>query len=243
MREQATIDVGYPTPAVRMAIDFARNRDTILVLSGSVGCGKTAAALVAEKLHRSQGAQYHSGQLSAWSPWDDEWARAIGCPGVLVLDDVGSQLAAHRDDFTERLERIVTPRHEAGRKCAITTNIPFQDGSGNHTLYAALGERVTSRLRGSGSGLQVMGPDLRQPAGQAWLRERYPSGPHTELRYPDLVDPEPADPAEMIPLLEECLARMRKSVAGRVNAFAEPDENELLAEHERKLTLMKGGRE
>jgi DNA replication protein DnaC len=131
-----------------------------LVLYGSVGTGKTFAAVAAARLRFDAGDEVAFWPvvelLDGLRPGGDleVWDQAVYDAQVLILDDLGASRATDWTD--ERLYALVNRRWLDERPTIVTTNIdPGQ-------LAVALGERMASRILGAPAVVYGLnGPDRR----------------------------------------------------------------------------------
>lgn len=114
-----------------------------LVISGTVGTGKTHVACAAGRELHMAGREVQFVTV-AWlwhklrPPGDDDLLDAVCDVDVLLLDDLGME---KRSEWTtEQLWLIANQRWQENRPTVITTNLRWTD------LRAAVGERVYDRL-------------------------------------------------------------------------------------------------
>jgi DNA replication protein DnaC len=157
---------------VTKAVELNPNNPKILqggslVLSGSVGVGKTYQAYGALRALSMSGCQcrWESGtvanvfaNLRPNSPVASEkYLQELMATSVLFLDDLG---AGKGTEWTEEvLYRIINHRSENYLPTIITTNIVTE------RMYDVFGDRVTSRLIGMAKILPMMGEDRRLKLG------------------------------------------------------------------------------
>ena len=147
-----------------------------MVLSGSVGVGKTsmgvaAAATMAECRWRAVGMPRFANWLRWVAAMEHGWKQPDGLTmqqitdyartPVLVLDDFGTdgkQAAARKT--LELAELVWEARSTLGDPWTlVTTNLPNWAA-----MEAEFGPRVTSRMQGQLLWVTVTGPDMRKPA-------------------------------------------------------------------------------
>lgn len=133
-----------------------------LVLSGTVGCGKTGLAVaIAHQLHM-RGKRVRIGTFT--EILDEMRPQAAGGnpetapadlykPALLVLDDLGTQKMT--DFVSERLFAIVDGRHQRKLPTIITTNLDLTQ------LNQQFGSRVVSRIVEVSRFVTLTGADLR----------------------------------------------------------------------------------
>lgn len=126
--------------AYEAAAGFAENASGWLVLSGSVGCGKTHLAAAIKNERDEQGYQ----TLFKTAPDLLDYLRATYAPDsnvtydrgfdairnadVLILDDYGAHSSTHWAE--EKLFQLLNYRFNARLPTVITTNLPLDRGSG-----------------------------------------------------------------------------------------------------------------
>lgn len=151
-----------PNPFQDAAEKWAAGDGWCLVLSGSVGGGKSTAALwwlaqLAKEIaptRRLRQRWYQSGDLARLDGYGDELGRLASVPS-LVLDDLGVDFKDARGAFQQRLDWLLDKRHGNYRRTVITTNLNAEDFTRRH------GERLTSRIREGGVWFEMKVPDLR----------------------------------------------------------------------------------
>lgn len=150
-------------PSPPQVLEWAqRPRGRNLVISGTVGVGKTYMAIGAVRALHFRGWEVVFAPiielLDALRPsgGDPDGALEEACHAeVLVLDDVGSERPT--DWTAERFYAVVNRRYMEQRPTVVTTNL------GRKELQEAVGERVMSRLVGSGAvTVRLVGPDRRR---------------------------------------------------------------------------------
>ena len=121
---------------------------TIAVLSGNPGCGKTVAACVYALARASAGHFACAGEFAASSHYGDDRKRWLAA-GVLVVDDIGAERGECDWDL------LVNKFYGDKRILIMTTNL---DAAAFRKRY---GERIVDRLRECGQWLAVQGESLR----------------------------------------------------------------------------------
>ncbi len=207
MKPQEMIPIGKMNPFVRAAIEFADDERRTLFFTGPVGCGKTHAAIVARTLHPEPGEVVTAFALSRIAPWDDAIDRISTCPGVLVIDDVGTEFEIKAGRFAAVLDGVINERDCMERKTVITTNLPID------VFRERYGARVLDRIRGNGHAVQSSAESMRgEDVGGTWIW-RYPLKPDGETwsRIQDEAkrDDNRARVAEMSSALVSRLARQK----------------------------------
>jgi hypothetical protein len=147
------------TKFVQAARAWLQDPHPVLVLSGTVGRGKTLAA--AEAALRRDGSAYVRARVaerySAAKFGDEarEWERLVRCRGVLIFDDVGRE----RDsaEITAALSDVLDDRRGARDRTIICTNLTqklFEERYND--------ERLLSRMHESALWIKDHGPDMRR---------------------------------------------------------------------------------
>jgi DNA replication protein DnaC len=164
-------DFYQPTLAAAVRAWAAAPKGRNLVLLGSVGTGKTHAAVAAARLRHDAGDDVRFlpvvEMLDLLRPGGPERALYdLADVGCLVLDDLGSERPT--DWTAERLYALVNRRWMEERSTVATSNLPAtravaDEGYGGATLDETLGPRLFSRLVGSGAVIhRLTGPDRRR---------------------------------------------------------------------------------
>lgn len=129
--------------------------DSILVLSGQTGCGKTVAATW-WAMRRCPRAQFlRATEFAASSRYQNQrreaWLEADG----LVLDDLGSEYADAKGSFLVDLDELIDRFYGARRPMVITTNADAK------SFKARYGARIEDRIRECGRFVSLSAPSLR----------------------------------------------------------------------------------
>jgi DNA replication protein DnaC len=133
-----------------------------LVLAGGVGTGKTVASLVVLRAAAAAGlsARYlrasTAARMGAFGPESAAAMRDWCTVGVLAIDDLGSELA--NQAWQAALTELLDTRLSDGLATVVTTNATPA------ALLERYGERVTDRLRQSGTAIGTGTGSLRRPA-------------------------------------------------------------------------------
>lgn len=159
------------TKAMASARQFLGSADkSILVLSGTKGCGKTCAASWAlSEYSRETGSLSHiqrgstgpSGgfmdvsKLARASRYDSRTMDPIEKLRLLVIDDLGMEFADVKGSFLATLDGIVNSRYAAELKTIITTNLPAEE------FKERYGERIADRIRESGTFVELNEQSMR----------------------------------------------------------------------------------
>lgn len=154
------VDGGFSferTVAIEQTQAWLEHRDaSLLVLSGTVGTGKSQAAALAvgrfwEEICEAQPwSQARRRGLPLWlpaplitraAPWD-EAPKAWEAAGLLVLDDLGEEDTSDKTRIA--IATLINARWGSERRTLITTNLDAP------TFAARYGQRTTDRIRQSG---------------------------------------------------------------------------------------------
>lgn len=163
------------TPAIEAVRRWWSSGLATLVLLGGKGCGKTFAACKCIALQRrdqsTKGYAYAPGDLPPWwiwtgcklstarhlaglKAWDDEdraELKVLTATQLLILDELGLE-----DGDAERcVGALLSDRIAAEKRTILTANFTPE------TFQRRYGERLVSRISGSGLIVSVHGPDLR----------------------------------------------------------------------------------
>lgn len=143
-------------PALVRVRSWAPENESVLVLSGSAGCGKTVAATW-WAWHRAPYARFlRSTTFAASSRYNheqrDEWLNA----SALVLDDLGTEYVDAKGNFQVDLDELIDTYYGDRKPLIITTNCTPADFK---TRY---GSRVVDRVRECGSWFSIASESLRR---------------------------------------------------------------------------------
>lgn len=227
--------------ALTAAISWAKNcREGTLVLSGSVGRGKTVAA-----------ARYALSTMSAWCHAPllalDEWSKAakridaLLTAQHLVVDEVGGP-GTTSGMAVARLSAILSSRHAAGKPTLITTNLPESEFARIYDGVKADESRLIDRINDAGSWVscdRVHGPgdgkdgpgSFRVSGGCDYTRNRYAdakrrlqllraveSGDHRDVVLDELQATLECSEADLVRMLDKTRSS-RQQVADIVQGF------------------------
>lgn len=132
---------------------------TIVVLSGTPGCGKTTAAAwwlyLAAKEQRIRGLWVTAARLARWARYDDEQMGLLLKAPRLVVDDLGTEYLDERGAFMTTFDELLNERYAHRRPTVITTNLNAE------AFRARYDMRVVDRLREDGSFMEIESPSLR----------------------------------------------------------------------------------
>jgi DNA replication protein DnaC len=184
MNGQAEVPIGRPNELTRAVVRFMDSNRNTLILSGRTGCGKTHAATVALELSPHVGFFVTAFEASRMATWDDRLTDLTTAPGLVVLDDVGTETDTKEGRFASLLDGIINARDARRLKTVITTNLPARD------FVQRYGQRVADRLRGSGTWVESNRESYRgrEPRGSVSLW-RFPMRPNrNDANHQELVD-------------------------------------------------------
>ena len=159
------------TKALCAARRFVAGRQSLLVLFGGAGAGKTLAACWCLLRARSRkeyredewvldagrGAFVRGSAIARLSRFDDGgvWDRLLSVRW-LVVDDLGAQGGG--DYFSERINELVDARYADRLRTIVTCNVTPE------AFRERVGDRIVSRIRGDGAVVGCGDDDLRRPA-------------------------------------------------------------------------------
>lgn len=147
--------------AAQAALDVGM---TLLVLSGTRGCGKTTAAAW-WLLQRRKPSEYvrvgpprfvDASSLARWPRYDDAKMRELERASALVIDDLGVEYDDKNGAFRSFVDGLVNSRYAACLPTCITTNVPAAD------FRQRYGERIADRIREVGRFVELSGESLRR---------------------------------------------------------------------------------
>lgn len=143
------------TDALRAVRAFMRSTDTMLVLAGTKGVGKTTAASLAIADSPYGSRMITAARLSKLDRYvGDAVETLMTCP-ALALDDLGVEYSDARGFFRSLLDELLNERYGRQLRTIITTNATAR------RLADAYGERILDRVRECGPYLELTGPSLR----------------------------------------------------------------------------------
>jgi hypothetical protein len=153
--------------SIAAADEWASSGKRVLVISGGTRAGKTVAACwLIRRLGKS--ALFFNPELLTRYGGDDGYQmRAASC-GLLIVDDLGSEMSDQAGRFQARLEAMLCMRYDAGERTVLTTNLTAGDFAKRY------GKRISERVRTGGKfaavGAEVF-PEPEPPASHWTERE------------------------------------------------------------------------
>lgn len=170
-RRLAGLEPLAETSALRVARSWLASDQTLLVLSGGVGCGKTVAAswAVAQDPPPAYGfpgsgdtwpelfwPQFVSApRLALTNRYDPGEIRVLTGCAVLAIDDLGAEFADKSGSFLATLNVVINSRYDSVLKTVVTTNL---DAEGFGERYGA---RFADRVNEVGEFIQLDDPSRR----------------------------------------------------------------------------------
>lgn len=132
--------------------------ESLLVLAGTAGCGKTTAAAVWSLMADRPALFLKASRFATTSRYDSDerarWSKAQR----LVLDDLGAEYLDAKGSFLVDLDELVDAFYSDRRRLLITTNCTPTE------FKARYGERVADRIREAGTWISVGSGSLRKKA-------------------------------------------------------------------------------
>jgi DNA replication protein DnaC len=146
-------------PALAKVLAWDPQVESVLVLSGPPGCGKTTAAAKWAWSFKYGTPQFvRATSFASSSRYDretrDSWLKAE----ALVLDDLGAEYADAKGNFLVDLDELVDTFYGDKRPLLITTNCTAEE------FKKRYGNRVVDRLRECGSWFSASNASLRRKA-------------------------------------------------------------------------------
>ncbi len=145
-------------PAMVALDGWDHDNRNVVVLSGSVGSGKTVAA-ARWCMERTQRIRFvRATTFAASSRYDRETRELYYNAAGLCLDDVGTEYADNKGSFLVDLDELIDTFYSDQRPLVITTNLKAQD------FRKRYGMRVWDRLHQCANWRPVTGNSLRKPS-------------------------------------------------------------------------------
>lgn len=130
----------------------------IVVLAGSVGCGKSFAATtwLVQHRHRPNFPVFVDGhQMARWPRFHNEHMKTLEAASALVIDDLGAEYDDRGGALVSFVDGVLNTRYRNGRPTVITTNVPQE------VFKKRYGDRVADRIRENGAWFWFREPSLR----------------------------------------------------------------------------------
>jgi DNA replication protein DnaC len=145
-------------PAIVALGGWDSDNRNVVVLSGSVGVGKTVAA-ARWCMERSQRIRFvRATTFAASSRYDRETRELYYNAAGLCLDDVGTEYADKKESFLVDLDELIDTFYADCRPLLVTTNLRSAD------FQKRYGARVWDRLNQCANWRPVNGSSMRKPA-------------------------------------------------------------------------------
>lgn len=148
------------TAGVEKAMAFVEAKDRhLLVLAGGEGCGKTVAASIALMRCPGRGLFVTAHQVVRAGLYSEEFWESLKVPGILVIDELGTEPLDAKGWGTSNLAAVLSDRHAALRKTICTSNL------GHTEFFARYGDdggRLVGRFREAGVYEELTGASLRK---------------------------------------------------------------------------------
>lgn len=150
-------DADCGKPVVSRVTSWNTKAESVLVLAGAPGCGKTTAAAI-WAMRQSFGVSFlRATTFAASSRYDAEDRAAWRDASALVLDDLGAEYADAKGNFLVDLDELIDTYYGDRKPLLITTNI--LDSQAFKQRYGA---RVSDRLRECGAWYGIGTGSLRR---------------------------------------------------------------------------------
>lgn len=173
------------TTATEAVECFLSDERSLLVLSGTRGCGKTFAASWGCDHWCERYAVKHA--VENWDRWEEPYGfgakvgplrypeflfidvskltrlsrysdkdmAKVENPRLLVIDDLGVEYLDDKGSFLSTIDGIINSRYASTKKTVITTNLP------STKFKERYGERIADRIRESGQFVEISDKSLR----------------------------------------------------------------------------------
>lgn len=153
---QAAKKADETTAAVKRVAGWDPDAESILVLSGAPGCGKTVAATWWGSRRRRPPRFVRATTFAASSRYDRDTRDAWFSARALVLDDLGTEYLDAKGSFLVDLDELLDVFYGDRKPLLITTNCT------KDAFKERYGARVVDRLRESGSWFSISDGSRRQ---------------------------------------------------------------------------------
>jgi hypothetical protein len=169
-RNLALLDAGLgETPGTKAVQEWLGGGTTFLLLCGSPGVGKSAAAMLAVKRYAEDGKRssfiraVECSRLSMFDAEDKAVIADMRRVSLLVLDDLGVE--GLNDCWRESFEDVMDARYQEKLATVLTTNLPPVAEDPKPSFRKRYGERIADRIRHDG---------IIAQCGNETLRKRHP---------------------------------------------------------------------
>lgn len=138
-----------PTTAVGAIADWLAGRsDSVLVLSGGAGCGKTVAAV---RLAIGSGGKFiEAARFDEMDFADQTTMNILVRSGLLIIDDLGRE--SRHGKTPTRVTEVIRSRHDNGMPTIITTQLTGSDSDDKETAFSKrYGQHLLDRVQRDGS--------------------------------------------------------------------------------------------
>lgn len=138
-----------------LAVDaWLETSQTLLLLAGGVGVGKSVAAAYA--IRRTPGRWFSAPDMGQLQGFDGvAQLAALRRPRLLVIDDLGAEYSDRNEWARTQLRTLICQRHDEGTRTLVTTNL----NAAQWKAYAD--ERLLDRLA-TGTVKTIGGPSMRR---------------------------------------------------------------------------------
>lgn len=153
---EAALHADEEKPGIATIGKWNSDRESVLVLSGAPGCGKTTAAAWWALRRRAPFPFLRATAFAASSRYDRETRAEWFTAPALALDDLGAEYADSKGSFLTDLDELVDVFYADRRPLIITTNCTGRE------FVDRYGTRITDRFRECGTWVVVEGSSLRK---------------------------------------------------------------------------------
>jgi DNA replication protein DnaC len=151
--ERVVVSTGSQLVETAPLIRVRKHTSGILVLAGTVGCGKTTAAAWWLAQEQERHPYLKTGnplfvptfRLERMSRYNDDQMKRVERARRLVLDDIGTEFLDTKGNFVALLRGLVDARYSDDLPMVITTNLGLDD------FRERYGERTYDRLKEVGA--------------------------------------------------------------------------------------------
>lgn len=173
------LDAPEKTAAYAAACEFAlASSETLLVLAGGIGCGKTVGACAALDAFLVEGRRktYRDGfrplgvrdpsgkvvkaiEMARAGTFDREFWDGLAGLDFLVIDDLGTEPLDDKGWLVANIRAVIDRRYDDERKTVLTTNLNLDQFKAR---YCADGGRLLDRLKERGAFIEIADGSLRR---------------------------------------------------------------------------------